>query len=115
MPNENLPRRDVLMIDGYSFPCRPKSDDKRPEVAKEEDLHFAAKDTLEDLRKHRIYQHFYEQYGIDNWQAWLMFLLGRVAKHYGVDKEQLWQLYSKHYGQSLVFEFMEREKKVNGG
>ena len=95
---------EVLVIAGHAFPVRARSDAPTEEGRREENLHFAACDSLEELRKVKVPPYFRENCTVDTWQSWLMFLLPRVAKHFEVDREELAYTWAKHYGVGLAFE-----------
>lgn len=92
---------DVLMIDNHAFPARPKSTASNQTYRQKENL-VAAYETLEELRQRPVPAKLAERYGIDGWQAWLMFLRQPVAVHYGLDREAVYTAWSEHYLPGIV-------------
>lgn len=105
MPN------DAFVIDGYAFRTMPRSNAPDEADRKEEDLHFAARDTLEQLRKEfgvsNAAREICALHQIKDMQTWLMFLYPHVARYYGVSHDALWQAWSKHYMPTMIKDLQE--------
>lgn len=81
--------RGVFVYENMAYPCAEPSDNPDPVGAGEEDLHFGANPLLEALRL---------RYGT----SFMMTVWPSVAKHYGVDKDELLELWTRHYGPGFV-------------
>lgn len=100
----------VLVVHNIALPARARSNAASEEYRREEDLHFNARDTLEDLRKmwplSGVYADLVERGGLKTWQDWMMYLLPHVAKHYGLHRNDVLEKWVHHYGISLCFDRM---------
>lgn len=90
---------EVIVIEGMAFPARPHSDAPDAQDCAEEDLAFAARDTLEDIRRSRSLP-----VGFDCWQAFFCTAAKVVAKHYGVGYDALCEEWARHYGLTVLTE-----------
>jgi hypothetical protein len=93
-----------LAVEGVPLFCFSHSDASDPTWRREEDEKFGAADTLEHHRK----KHPQAMPGpfegkFDTWQAWLMFLLGPVSKHYGVDKDAVLRIWTKDCMPGIIY------------
>ena len=93
-----------LVVDGVGLYCDPHSDTDNERWRREED-EWAAWETLE-LHRHRfpdaVDPKFREKF--TSWQGWMMFLLPRIAKHYGVDKEKVLLGWTRHHAPTIIYE-----------
>ncbi len=81
---------DPLKIDTTIFPVAAVSDEKDREVRESINTELAA-DMLEVYRELMPYEEHVKKYGFntDNWVAWFEFFIPHVAKYYGVDEEDV--------------------------
>jgi hypothetical protein len=68
---------------------RPKSNARKEQDRKEEDLQFGAVDTLEDERRVG---------GVDG----MMWALPEIARFYGFHRDEVLEAWAKHYGLGFV-------------
>ena len=94
-----------LAVDGVALFCFSHSDARDATWRREEDEKFGAADTLEHHRK-KFPQAMPEKFEgrFPNWQAWLMFLLGPVCKHYSVDKDAVLALWTRDCMPGIIYE-----------
>ncbi len=107
----------VFMLHGLQFPTRGRSNAEKDEYREEEDLHFNAPGTLEDLRKMwpltGSYTVFVERWRLKTWQDWLMQMNQHVAKAYGIHRHDLLSKWVNHYGISLCFAGDDKLEGIN--
>jgi len=95
----------LLTVEGATLFCFAHSDANNATWRREEDEKFGAADTLEHHRKKwpaALHHQFAGKF--DSWQAWLMFLLGPVCKHYSVDKDAVLALWTRDCMPGIVYE-----------
>ena len=101
----------TFMFAGCRFETRGKSNAAKADYRAEEDLHFNARDTLEDIRKawpldETSWFPLVGRFGLKTWQDWMMCILPHVAKAYGLHRNDVLEKWVNHYGISLCFEQM---------
>ncbi len=97
----------ALVVHNIAFPTRGRSNADRADYREEEDLHFNAPGTLEDIRKmwplSGVYAALVERWNLKTWQDWLMQMNLHVAKAYGLHRHDVLQKWVSLYGVSLCF------------
>jgi len=94
---------EVMMLHGCAFAMEDRSDARREDWRKEEDLSFAARDSLWRL-VHREDHPINARFGLGTWQTRLMFFYKPVARHYGIDPDALLREFNRHYLPTLTKE-----------
>lgn len=99
-----------LFVDGFLLFCVSHSNahlSKSPEATqwKREEDEMNAVDTLEHHRS-KYPQAMPEKFAgrFPNWQAWMMFLLPTIAKHYDVSKDALLEHWVRHHAPTIIYD-----------
>lgn len=96
---------ETIMIHGCPFAADLRSDATTEETRRDEDLHFAARDTLERIRTSKTRPVGYED---APWQGMLMLAYKPVAQFYGVDPNALLKVWTAHYGPGILTELLKK-------
>lgn len=97
-----------IKIENVTLRCEPHCDyvgDDQQRIRFEEDR-WAAREVLGRLVCY-VYPRVPEPWEgkFPSWQSYLMFLYKPVAKHYGLDADDLLHYFNKHYLPTLVFKY----------